>query len=190
MTPEAVPEVAVRHVADRENDAIRTRRAEKERLHAQRLMEVVERRRAGQTFDEIARRLKISREGTRKLYRSALKDFYREASEEERETALLRCDGVIRRWWPKMLDQDDATADLACKNLFRAMDFQAELWGLKRTKVDLTVNPMAMPADNEVWQALQRFRQAAMDGERAEQAALEVEATVATDPSSGNGNEP
>ena len=163
MTPETVTVVPTRAVS---NPLQRTRQAEREIKHAERKRQAVEMRRAGYTFDEMGQRLGISGVGARKMYRSALKDTYRKAAEEERETALLRCDGIIKRWWPKLLHADDDVADVATKNLFRAMDFQADLWGMKRSSVDLNVSgALTMPTDNEVWVALQQFRQAARAAE-------------------------
>jgi DNA-binding CsgD family transcriptional regulator len=166
MPAETMTEGVGNPVANRDNDATRTRLAVREQAHALRKLQIMELRRAGLTFEEIGQRLKVSHQSARKAYRSALKDHYRHASEEERETALLRCDGIIKRWWPKLVNTDDDVADVATKNLFRAMDFQADLWGMKRSSVDLNVSgALTMPTDSEVWQALQQFRQAARAAE-------------------------
>jgi hypothetical protein len=171
-----------------DSHAIRTRQAERDARHAQRKREVVEARQAGLTFDEIGTRLGISDRAASKLYRSALRDNYRRASEEERETALLRCDGIIARWWPRLLSADDEVADRATKNLFRAMDFQADLWGLKRTNVDVKVDSaLRMPTDDEVWQMLQAYRQRALaDGK----AVIDVPPVEGEPKALGNGSEP
>ncbi len=166
-----------------ESSAIRTRRAERDARHAQRRREAVEARKAGLTFEEIGTRLGISDRAAAKLYRSALKDHYRKASEEERETALLRCDGIVARWWPRLLSDDDEVADRATRNLFRAMDFQAELWGLKRNTLDVHVEDgLRVPSGDQVWEALQALRAQAL----AESKVIEIESTQP--PSLGNGS--
>lgn len=160
--------------------SIRTARAERDRRHVERKRSVIELRRAGATFDEAGQALGISGTAARNLYRSALKDHYREGAIEERETALLRCDGIIKRWWPKLLSPDDDVADQATRNLFRAMDFQADLWGMKRSNVDVRVSgQVSMPTGNEVWQALTAFRERALaDGDTTPPAAIDVVAAL------------
>ena len=160
--------VAGRQVADEANAPVRSRRAVREWDHANRKRMVVEMRQAGLTFDEIGERLGVSREATRKCYGSALKDHYRAAAEEERETVLLRCNGLIRRWWPKMVQtDDDALADMASRNIFRALNLQADLGGMKRVAANVTVNPpIRLPTGPEVWMRVQELRaQAAADND-------------------------
>jgi hypothetical protein len=179
-------------VDEKAKAAARSRNALKLEAHAVRKRQLVELRRSGKTFDACGEMLGISGQAARKLYRSALKDFYRTASVEERETALLRCDGIIERWWRRLLSEDDEVADRATKNLMRAMNFQADLWGMRRNEVDLTISgglAMQMPSGSEVWQALQDFRAAARDGqvEVPPAHAIPAQATVAP---STNGHDP
>lgn len=163
--------------ADEARRIARIRQAERERVVALRRVEILERRRSGYTFAEIAAVMSLSEEGVRKAYRSALKDHYRAASAEERETTLLRVDGVIRRWWPKLLSDDDEVADRATRNLMRAMDYQADMWGWKSHTVHVegeVRNPM--PTGAEVWQALQQIREAEARRQRGE--VVDATATV------------
>jgi hypothetical protein len=141
-------------------EAVRTRDAERREAHALRLRQVLELRRAGGTYAEIGLAIGISDTAVRKLYRQALKDHYRTAAEEERETALLRCDAIVRRWYPKLNSEDDETADRATRNLLRVIGFQMDLWGYpSRPTVAVEVNgDLRLPTGPEVWQALQRRR--------------------------------
>ena len=172
----------------------RVREADKRQASALRKVRIMELRRAGFTFAEIAQQLDMSESGAHKQYRAALKDHYRTASEEERETALLRVDGVIRRWWPRLVNQDDEVADRATRNLMRALDFQADLWGMKRTNVHLEVDagPGLMPTGNEVWQALQDYRAQALAREAEAAGAIPATAVLDASPqvngTNGNGH--
>ncbi len=174
----------------------RVREAKKRQATALRKVRIMELRRAGLTFAEIGQQLDISAQAAHKAYRSALKDHYKAASEEERETALLRVDGVIRRWWPRLVHQDDEIADRATKNLMRALDFQADLWGMKRTNVHVELEAsLKMPTGAEVWQALQEYRQQALAREAEGAGTLDATAAIElpsaqVNGTNGNGYEP
>ena len=131
VRPGAVRIDTSRGSADEARRIARARQAEQQRQVAVRRMEILQRRINGQTFTEIAAVLGMSEAGVRKAYRSALKDHYRTAAEEERETALLRADNIVRRWSPRLLSEDDEVAERATRNLLRAMHFQADRWGMK-----------------------------------------------------------
>jgi hypothetical protein len=176
---------------------MRSRKAAKDELHASRKAATIEMRRAGATFDEIGQAIGISMQAAHKIYRSALKDVYRKAATEERETALLRCDGMIRRWWPDLRSKDGAVADRAHRNLMSVMSFQADLWGMKRHDVDIHLDAsLRMPTDAEVWQTLENYRQAAMRADAEEAAAeqpqpvLDVVDAVVIEHSHTNGHGP
>ena len=148
-------------------------------------MEILQRRINGQTFTEIAAVLGMSEAGARKAYRSALKDHYRTAAEEERETALLRADNIIRRWSPRLLSEDDEVAERATRNLLRAMHFQADLWGMKSHTVHVDGEVRhPMPTGAEVWGLLEQIRATAATSPHA----IDATAALVTAPPSTNGH--
>lgn len=148
-------------------------------------MEILQRRINGQTFTEIAAVLGMSEAGVRKAYRSALKDHYRTAAEEERETALLRADNIVRRWSPRLLSEDDEVAERATRNLLRAMHFQADLWGMKSHTVHVDGEVRhPMPTGPEVWALLEQIRANAA----ASPHVIEGTAALVTAPPVANGN--
>lgn len=140
----------------------RTRAAERQEAHARRRREVMSLRRSGLTFQEIGDTLGISPQGANKLWKASLKGMYRKDTEEERELLLIRCDGIIRRWWPRMMTGEHEEASTATIHVMRAMSVQMEMWGFKRPNVELNVTGVnVMPSDVEVWQHLEAFRQEA-----------------------------
>jgi len=167
---------------------IRTRAAAKAQQHAERKLLCVELRRSGNTFDQIGARIGISQQHATRLYKAALLDTYRRPAEEERELELSRVDGLLRRWWPDLLQADTAIAERASNQIRWILHYRAELLGLKINKVDLTVTQggVTIPADNDVWQQLQAMRAQHLAGESPGQAVIDVEAL----PASPNGHAP
>ena len=160
--------VARSEVVTEGNAGIRTRRAERELRTATRRRQAVELRRSGLSFREIGAHLGISGEAARKVYWSAVRGEYSAAAEEARELELLRCDAMVRRWWPVMEGDDCHAADKATRNLLAAMRLQADLLGLIPAKVDVAVaDPLTVPDEATVWQHLQEYRR--LDAEQARQ---------------------
>ena len=171
--------------ADEAKRVARVRKAEHQRQLALRRTEILQRRINGQTFSEIATVLGLSETAVRKQYRAALKDHYRTAADEERETALLRADNIIRRWSPRLLSEDDEVAERATRNLLRAMHFQADLWGMKSHTVHVDGEVRhPMPTGAEVWGLLEQIRATAA----ASPHVIDTTAALVTTPPSTNGH--
>jgi hypothetical protein len=169
LWPDGPESVARSGVSSEANAPLRTRRTEKELRNAARRRQVVELRLSGCTFLEIGQFLGMSRQGAAKLYRAAVRSEYTGAATEARELELLRCDGIVRRWWPDLNNPDDVVADRATRNLLTVMRLQADLLGLRHATVGLTqADSLWLPTDGEVWKALQRFRKAAQESDRPE----------------------
>ena len=171
-----------------ENLAIRTRNAKRQEDHAKRKGAVIDLRRSGHTFDEIAREVGISQQHASRLFKAALLDTYRRPAEEERELELLRNDGLIKRWWPDLLSRDGDIAERASNQLKWILSHRADLLGLKSLTLDVkgVVGGVTIPADADVWNALQQFRAAAR---AAETQVIEVTA-IEGPAANGNGSHP
>jgi hypothetical protein len=145
-------------------------------------------RRSGLTFDEIAQQLEISQPHATRLFRAAILDTYRRPAEEQRELELLRTDGLVKRWWADLLSPDGKVAERASNQLRWILPYRADLLGLKVTKVDMRASGgITIPADNEVWQMLQKYRQRAL---AEDQGVIEAEPVEAEPKAIGNGSEP
>jgi hypothetical protein len=159
QSPDPPESVARKKVASKANAPVRTRKAEKELRNAVRRRQVVELRLSGCTFSEIGEALGISRQGATKLYRATVKGEYDIAAEEARELELLRCEGIIRRWWPALTNPDVVVADRATRHLLSTMRWKADLMGLRLTEVSMKEESRYQyPTDPEAWQLIEAFR--------------------------------
>jgi hypothetical protein len=163
----------------------RTRAAAKADLHAARKLQCIEMRRSGWTFDQIAARIGISQVHASRLYKAAILDTYRRPAEEERELELSRVDGLLRRWWPDLLQRDDAKAERASNQIRWILHYRADLLGLKVTKLDVKISEgVTIPADADVWEALRAMR--LQSGPQV----IDVEALPQANGHVGNGSTP
>jgi Homeodomain-like domain len=173
-----------------EKRANRSRKAIRKEEHAERLRIVLETRRAGWTYQEIGQRIGVSPQRVYQIYTKGILAHTREASEEERETTILRCEGIIRRFWPDMIQREDPTlAESASRQVFRAMNLEVDLWGIKRTEVaelKVGLGVQIMPTDAEVWSLVERLRERGLGNDQV----IDTTALPAGNGSQPNGSEP
>lgn len=111
-------------------------------VRADREREAVVLRRAGSSYEEIAKRVGFAdRSGAKKAVERGLSRWMRGADEELRAMELERTEAIIRRLWPS-IDRDDPDRDDIALYL-KVADYRARIAGLyapRRQHVEVAVH--------------------------------------------------
>lgn len=128
--------IGVVHLCPNVFDSADTRKnATREIAAEDRKWRALDLRRAGKTYDAIARDLGyFDRAAAHKAVQQALEERIREPAEEVRKLETDRLDAMLEALWPKVLDGQDKSIGTA----LRIMERRSRLWGLDApTRIDV-----------------------------------------------------